>query len=168
MQKFIKPILALIMAGLFLVSFTGIRFVVHYCMACDVSSLHVFEDAGNCCEDQSSLNDETLACTVNPVDAGSCCSGESVSPGNACQNCCHDEVVYVKHDYEVSKDRQPQRVAPVLVDTEVFTWSLFQQHFADKGDLHLFPSTVDPPPRKVARDFVVFTHHLKICSSLLV
>ncbi len=149
------------LAGLFLVSFTGVRLIIHHCMACDVSALYVFADARSCCENPGTYNAECTVCTVSVDEYSSCCSEEN--PENSCENCCDNEVVYVKNDYEVSHERQVPRVEPVLVDAEAFTHSFFPFHFEIRDEQYLFPSTVDPPPRKVARDFVIFTHQIKIC-----
>lgn len=161
MQKFVKHILALIMASLFLVSFTGVRLLIHHCMACDTSAMYVFAEAKSCCEDPTTHNVEHTACAINANEQSSCCS--EVITENSCDNCCNNEVVYVKNDYEVSHERQVPRVEPVLVNAEIITYSLFSLHFNVQEENYLFPSTVDPPPRKVARDFVIFSHQLKIC-----
>lgn len=161
MQKFTKHIMTLLLAGLFLVSFTGVRLLIHQCMACDTSAMYVFADAKSCCEDPTTPNTEHTACAINANEQGSCCSEENTE--GTCENCCNNEVVYVKNDYEVAHERQLPRVEPVLVDAEVFTHSIFSIHFNVRGENYLFPSTVDPPPRKVAKEFLLFAHQLKIC-----
>lgn len=151
----------MLLAGLFLVSFTGVRLLVHHCMGCETSAMYVFADAGSCCDFPATSNAEHAACAVNAGDQGSCCSAENTE--NSCENCCDNEVVYVKNEYKVSHERQVLRVEPVLVDAEVFTHALFSLQFDVRGEKNLFPSTVDPPPRKVAREFILFAHQLKIC-----
>lgn len=164
MQKFGKHILTLILASLFLVSFTGIRLLIHHCTACDTSAMYVFADVRSCCDTPFIPGSENTSCSINTNESGSCCAEEK--PEDSCENCCDNEVVYVKKDYEVSHERQVPRVNPVQVDAGVFSYSLLPTHLKDTCDKFLFPSTVDPPPGKVARDFILFTHQMKICSFL--
>jgi len=42
MQNFIKHILTWVLAGIFLVSFTGLRLLIHHCMACESSEVYLF------------------------------------------------------------------------------------------------------------------------------
>lgn len=153
MQKFVKYVMSMVLASLFLVSFTGIRLLMHHCLACDSSALYLFADVSDCCAQDS--------CSINTDSINSCCTTEDTH--FQCENCCEDEVLYVKNDYEISKDRQIGRLQPVLVGSPELTLSsqIIQPVFADESS-SLFSNT-DPPPRKVAREFVLFAHQLKIC-----
>jgi hypothetical protein len=156
MQNLLKHILSWILAGIFLVSFTGLRLLIHHCMACESSDVYLFAQVDNCCEHHSHHHSDGNTCQLPVEEGSSCCS-----TGDAhCDNCCKDEVVYVKNEYEVSLDRHQFKIEPVEFElASILTTVLYGCESRESSFIpHKYYT---PPPKWVGKDFVLYTHQLK-------
>lgn len=179
-------ILALVLASIFLVSFTGIRLLIHHCLSCNTTDIallglaadasasmhqrhaqeatcHVVpgEDAAASCELPVSGSDSPLVAKLSlEAVPGSCC--DTAHDGSAhCGDCCHMEVHYLKTEYEVPREKVEYRILPVQLDL-AFT---LLQNVVEQLESPLKLSYVTPdraPPKAVGRDFVIYAQHLKI------
>ena len=154
------------LAAIFLLSFTGIRMLIHHCLSCETTDILLFASANKDCgaiHHNHHNHNEDAVChiSLNHDEAIACCVGDDEHDHNSCENCCKTEVHYLKNDYEVFQERSEQRIEPVVVAVLV---NLFVPAIED--DLpagHPFNHyTSTDPPQPVGREFVIYTHQLKI------
>lgn len=156
MRIVVKYILSFVLASLFLVSFTGLRLLIHHCMACETTDYYLFAQVEDCCDTHH--QNHAAACSL-PDDAHSnCCAENSENNQDSCQNCCQDEVVYLIKEYEVSHDRQQIRIEPLVVDALLPVWT--EKTTITEEPSHLAAPNF-PPPMLVGKSFVLFTHQIK-------
>ena len=161
MKKIAKNTLAFTLAAIFLMSFTGVRLLIHHCLGCDTTDIALFSLVT---EDLHHRHAEATTCHIDLHDAGhsGCCPiDHSYDHEHSCENCCKTEVHYLKNDYEMQTERNEKRIeAPVLTVLfhfmapnilEILPSKLSEQYFTDSG-----------PPKLVGRDFVIYAQHLKI------
>ncbi len=188
MKKVLTHILALVLASIFLVSFTGIRLLIHHCLSCDTTDIalmglgvdattsmhqrhareatcHIVpgEDTTASCELPVCGTDFPLVAKLSlEAVPGSCC--DTGHDGYAyCGDCCQTEVHYLKTEYEVPREKVENRIQPVQLALAITT--LF--HVVDQPDTPLALHRITPdraPPKPVGRDFVIYAQHLKIPS----
>jgi hypothetical protein len=154
MQKLMRNTITLMLAVIFLVSFTGLRLLLHHCMGCNISDYSLLTSVESCC----SATPEHQACTATL--AISCCSSTS-GENNTCDDCCQDEVIYLKNDYQLVNAQQENRIEPVelSVPAAIFLMAemeLPETKFTSGNHAH------DPPPMLTGRDFIIFSHQLKV------
>lgn len=156
-KKIITISLSLLLATTFLMSYTGMRLLIHHCMSCDTTGLAMFSQQQSCCLD-AQQDDGMILCDITTASA-SCCTA---SEDSACENCCSEEVVYLKKDFEFSNDRQQPRIEAVPVDV---TADLFGDEIlhSDQSNQVVSFNNTDPPPKLTGKAFVLFGHQLKIC-----
>ncbi len=164
MIQTIRQTTALLLAAFFLVSFTGMRLLVHHCMGCDTTGIVFAAAQPDCCGH---------AGKADPMDGAgetACCAlpGPAAEPPacglNGPDGCCRIEVVYLKNDAELASERPVVRVeAPALVVLHALASG--EGLLTDREPESLSgTSKTDPPPRLTGREFILFSHHLKIAS----
>ncbi len=152
--------MAITLAGLFLLSFTGLRLEAHHCLSCGTSDYSLFAPAEDCCS--SSPGQKQGACSFLPVgDASSCCDTPTDEAESESQECCEDEVVYLVNEYDIAKERPHPKTGPIVTACLDLhdTTRVFAPVEAIKNSLQNF---TDPPPRISGRDFVIFSHQIII------
>lgn len=159
MYRILRSILSLLLAATFLVSFTGVRLLVHQCMGCETSEIVFAGEAVSCCaSSQADLHllqqaEGNSSCCAIPGSKSCSIPGESA--------CCDIEVVYLKGDFQIAKRMITDHTEFLSLDdltspsTNVFDMGIV------KTSLVGF-SYIDPPPRMVGKAFVFFAHHIKI------
>lgn len=158
MQKFIKYILIWTLAGIFLVSFTGLRLLIHECIACESSGVYLFSQINDCCDHNNENQSSDSTCKLPVNETSSCCSVNDTE--SQCENCCKNEPVYVKNEYDVSPSRQHIKIHPV--EFEVASIALHDLYgFNSREYKFLYRNIFIPPPKLVGKDFILYSHQLK-------
>lgn len=152
--------MAYLLATMFLLSFTGIRMLIHHCLSCNTTDVAIFTFATDECSIHKHHDEAVCHFPVTGESLSVCCEEEHNPEEDACGNCCKTEVHYLKNDYQVSQDRNEQRIEPVVV--AVLT-SLYVDYIEKptSGKQHNHFTNTDPP-KPVGRDFLIFANQLKI------
>jgi hypothetical protein len=127
-------------------------------MACDTTDVHLFDQVNDCC-DRNNANPSHRSCSLPGNDNSACCSSEHLKSN--CEDCCKDEVVYLKKNYELTHSRNQIKVEPVPLILEVAVVSLLFQVVEERDEPSLI-NYIPPPPTYVGREFVLFTHQFKV------
>lgn len=152
------------LAAIFLLSFTGIRMLIHHCLSCETTDVFLFASANQACDaihHNHHNQNEGAVCHINLDidDATSCCAGEDEHDHASCENCCKTEIHYLVNEYEVYQERSEQRIEPVVLAVFV---NLFLPVGGDDLPADSFYVNDNPdPPKLVGRDFVIYAHELK-------
>jgi hypothetical protein len=154
MQKSFRNTITLMLAIIFLVSFTGLRLLLHQCMGCEISDYSLTVTENSCCASAQHHDD---VCAV--VETTSCC-GSSAEKAD-CEDCCSDEVVYLKNDYQLVNEQQVNRIEPVEISVSAIL-NLLALTFPAEKETSLIYNYNDSPPLLTGRDFVIYAHQLKI------
>lgn len=158
MQSILKHIFTWILATIFLVSFTGLKLLIHHCMACESSDVYLMVRVDDCCEQQNQNQNHENTCQLPFAEAESCCSSNDTQ--SPCENCCDDEVVYVKNDYDISPDRQKFKIGPV--EYKVVSILLNELYGFESSEFNFtHHNNFIPPPKWVGKDFILYSHQLK-------
>jgi hypothetical protein len=162
MNKAVSQVLSIVLLASFLVSFTGVRLLVHECDTCgtvDFSLLGNKAD-GACCNSGTSNDGSCALPNTDTPDSGSCCSDKE--PANThSTSCCTNETVYIIADLDFIKDNSKPKIDAQLVATCIFLLSLQDFIIPDQPNHSSFYQDFSPPLRS-GRDFVIFSHQLKI------
>lgn len=163
MKRIATYTMVFLLASMFLVSFTGIRLLIHQCLACDSTDIALL---GFAAEDASDLHNKHAGEAVchlplETAEDPACCESHEHDHADHCGDCCETEVHYLKNDYKVSLEKMEVRVMPIEV--AVLIHNLLP---APEGDA---PAVIkhrarpdNAPPRIAGRDFVIYSHQLKI------
>ncbi len=159
MKKVSQIFLSLMLATIFLLSFTGVRLVAHHCFHCETTEINIFSASHHdCCEENKHHHHNE-----NPTN-NSCCENLQYSSSNegGCGHCCSTNSKFVKQDYQLSHVKNVIKIfAPESdISTNVETASgntcttedsIFKNH--------------EKPPHKFScgREFVIFSHQIKVC-----
>ncbi|MDR4988818.1 MAG: hypothetical protein RG741_08295 [Bacteroidales bacterium] len=163
MRSVLKHSLAFLLAFIFLLSFTGVRMLIHHCLSCETTDVAIMAFGSRECDDWHHGEAQQGVChlpaTGNAVT--DCCTTHEHNEGEACGNCCKTETHYIKTEYTLTQERNEQRIEPVVFSV------LYTLLLADETVLpaHNNPGSFihnSDPPRAVGRDFVIFAHQLKI------
>ncbi len=164
MKKLATNTLALTLATIFLMSFTGVRLLIHHCLGCDTTDIALFSLVTDDCNSLHHKHTEAATCHISFDDDGhtGCCPGyDADNPAHSCENCCKTETHYLKNDYEMQSERNEKRIeAPVLAVLLHFVTPYILEEIPSKTSLQHYPET--EPPTPVGRDFVIFAQRLKI------
>lgn len=158
MKQYLRHFLAFLLAAFFLVSFTGFRLLVHHCLGCDTTEIMFAQESVSCCATSHTLN------AHKEVDAAaSCChSSEQSQCGLPIESeCCDLEVIYLKAELEGTPNKLVQKIEPPVFDVIAEMLGCHDNLLPTQLSSATVP-TVDPPPRRVGKDFVLFAHHIKI------
>jgi hypothetical protein len=157
--------MALLLASFFLISFTGVRLLVHHCMGCEMTEVAFAGSPGDCCHMEQEAETDSC-CTENPSPAG-ISDACSMDPGSECcdilgSGCCDTETIYLKGDFELISERTLIKIeTPVAAALVIAVETLADP--ASDAFAHRTTTFEDPPPRRVGRDFVLYSHQLKTC-----
>lgn len=169
MKTILTYILSLLMAFMFLVSFTGMRMLIHHCFACESTEvLAIGMSTNEDLEDIHHTHHEDNGCHLpaeNAISAEAeekCCHGDQECHDAHCGYDCDSEVEYFRNDYELTQERQEIRIPPpeaLYVEADLFPV------LAGTDPL---PAVIpkpqkDIPPRLAGRDFIIFSRQLKYC-----
>jgi len=164
MKKIATYSMVFSLAAIFLLSFTGIRMLIHHCLSCETTDVFLFANSGRSCDNIHHSKHEGSVCHVN-IDGNepiSCCAGNKEEhDNNSCENCCKTEIHYLVNEYEVYQERSEQRIEPVVIAVLVNLFVPAIQDELPTGNSFNHYTNTDPP-QPVGRDFVIFTHQLKI------
>ncbi|NVN94213.1 MAG: hypothetical protein HXX18_02895 [Bacteroidetes bacterium] len=157
MKKTIKYIISYTAILLFLVSSTGISFVIHHCDTTKKDHVLFFTDHYKC-------ETETKAATEKP-EASCCCTKHALSCENKTNNqftksaCCNNTYKYIKFSFQF--DKVISIVKVIISETPYFiNLSPLTIHGADIQDKHSF--YYPPPLPFVGKLLIHFTHNIKI------
>jgi hypothetical protein len=164
MKRFLNHITALLLASMFLVSFTGFRLLVHHCMSCDTVDVFFANYTGGQCKDihlQHHLTKHLQGGEATGVS--SCCKGDHHHTTSCAlsSGCCETEEIFVRNEEVVSHERLTIKVQPLEKYVSLPSELLFIQS-GDALSLEFnFYQDIQPPPKLVGREFVIFSHQLK-------
>jgi hypothetical protein len=154
------------LAAIFLLSFTGMRMLIHHCLSCETTDILLFAYSANQCasvhHNHHDHNDNAVChINLNHDEAIACCEGDGVLDHNSCENCCKTEFHYLKNDYDVYQERSEQRIEPVVVAVLVnFFVPVVDDELSTGHSFNQYTNT--DPPQPVGRDFIIYTHQLKV------
>ncbi len=158
MGKVFKNVLLIILGAIFLLSFTGLRLLLHSCMGCSISEMHLFTLDENCCiGSEQTLAADYSCCAA--AEAISCCSDALPDPD--CSNCCEDELVYLINDYELLNSKSEIHIRTQLL-AHLVGLSELMNYAPSQSSALLSANYYPPPPAYVGRAFVLFSHQIKI------
>ena len=118
MKRKIRHIALILVAGLFLVSSTGIYLTIHYCSSEDITGLFFFAPlTGEPCDHHAHMHDET-SCCGNPAgnnpgsETDKCCVNAKrdtfkCSVPDEMPECCSNTVLYIAVEDNFVKTDQP-------------------------------------------------------------
>lgn len=153
------------LAGMILVSFTGMRLLIHHCFACDTTDVVLAAFAPEACDAFHDNHHTHSHCEIHGTGYGDntpCCENAEEGLVADCQDCCDTEHHYARTEYRVVQENLDIRVLPQEMEAP----------FVKKTDLlnpissHVEVAIVippEPPPGHWGRDFVIFSHQLKYC-----
>ncbi len=158
-MRVFRILLSLLLTVLFLVSFTGVRLLVHHCAGCDTSAILFASEPVSCCTGGTAYTDHS----ENAEEALFCCA---LSEANQCgitgdPGCCDIEVVYLKEDFQLSQHKATEKVTIPVFD--IFT--VFSTPIPGLDNAHISAAEapfIDPPPRLTGKAFVLYAHQIKI------
>ncbi len=163
-MRLARQLMALVLASLFLVSFTGISLLIHHCLACDTTDIALpWVSADEACA-MHERHTETASCHL-PAGAGhdsECCDIPLHEDNSSCGSCCESEVRYLKTDYEVAHEKTVLRVLPVETTMLTHHENVVEDVVAGPPTSGLFIRSDRPPPKPVGRAFVIYSHQLRI------
>lgn len=163
MKRLAKNSVLVVLAAMFLVSFTGVRLLFHHCLSCDMVDVYLAAYAGDPSEDihhrhQQTMHPESSGCH------GSCCQDAS-QHGDSCwlnALACETREVFLKNEDDVTSERVVYRV-----NTPELNLQLTCQPTLREEPEVLAPwkhcDFLQPPPLLTGKVFVIFAHQLKFC-----
>lgn len=154
MKTALRHTLSFLLAGFFLVSFTGFRLIVHHCMGCEINEVvfsaeltdccRTVQETPSCCQEHATAEGETPACDLQLTE-----------------ECCNIQAVYLMGDFELISERTTVKIdIPVVV-----AWQATSDIISGptpETRVYTAGASEDPPPRLTGRDFVLYAHQLKI------
>lgn len=162
MHKKLLQISSLVLVSVFLVSFTGMRIFVHECATCNSSEISMFQNEAGCCSTASTHeNAGTCDLPSNDNSAG-CCSTPTSNSGCKTDHCCTDQVIYLVNEYDFSKDRSKERVEPHVLKFLQVALALAKVVPSDETTTLGYLPFGEPPPKLSGKEFIIFSHQLKI------
>lgn len=164
MKRFATISIAFVLAALVLVSFTGLRLLIHHCFACETTDVVWAAFAPESCEELHTRHKGQDQCTLvgHNLESDSCCGLDGTDHLPDCHNCCDTEHQYVKTDLRVTQDKNDVRILPHELDVKLTGKIDFESAgFSTESGKLLIPS--EPPPVQWGRDFLIFSQQLKYC-----
>ncbi len=164
MKRLLNHILALLLASMFLVSFTGIRLLVHHCMSCDTVDVFFANYSGDQCKDIH-LQHHLARHLQEGESAGvsSCCQGDHHHTASCAlsSGCCETEEVFVRNDEVFPYERlliKWQHLDKYVPLSAGICLAQKGEHLSQESGFYQY---IQPPPKLVGREFVIFSHQLK-------
>ena len=161
-MKLMNKIFSVTLAGLFLLSFTGVGLFQHHCMACEITEYylavnsgqveHHHNDEGHSCYDETENS-----CKEKDDDIHGCGIFKSDTKH------CKTEFEYLKQDYDgfqIHGGVSNLTPNPIVFSDEIIENNFCYSDFIAGKTLQDY---IDPPPKLVAKEFIIFTNRLKYC-----
>lgn len=156
MNKLFQKILSLTLAVIILTTTSGFRIYTHECDCCGSDEISLVQ-IDECCEE----SDEPMVCDLSHHQEAACCSTTEQSVHD-CEDaqCCEVEADF----YKLHELFEKSKVLTVrLPNLENFPLQIIDtEPLAEKANTILLDSSKDSPPKIPIRDFVIFSHSLKI------
>jgi hypothetical protein len=158
-MRFVRTIFSLLLTVMFLVSFTGLRLLIHHCSGCDTSNILFASESVSCCSVESPSKDPNS----NSIEGLSCCT-ESVSTTCGIRSergCCDVEMIYLVEGYQGLLHKPTEKPEISIhynlsdIPTDIFDQCISSHSYCETP-------LIDPPPRLVGKAFILYTHHIKI------
>lgn len=164
MKRILTHSLAFMLAGMFLISFSGMRFILHHCLSCETVDFLIAGRAVDFCEDPHSCHFPGTNHAHEAMPGSACCTlGDPHAAGCALGvECCITEDVTMEPPEVVVQERPAYQIQPVtLLLAFVTEGGLF---FLDETTTVGEDATwADPPWKPSGREFIIFSHQLKFC-----
>ena len=164
MKRLGVQLLSMLLAGMLLVSFAGMRLLTHHCFTCESTDVIM---AGFSQDDRFDdihhHHHERNDCPENHLGGDlTCCDDFEKGHDCHCGDNCESEIHYLRAEYDASSDRSPEKiVSPEFVLLSAFVISMPK---VEEMPLSLpFISVSDPPPKPAGRELVIFSCRLKYC-----
>ncbi len=165
MRRFLKHIMAIGLAFMFLVSFTGVRLFMHHCLSCETTEVSVL---GISLRDASKMHREHAESCHLPMagtesdKGGNCCDAADNEEAPVCGDCCESEFQYLKNDTRVPHERAEIRVVPVEFELAFasFLFVITGDNIPGVDNSYQVPDRA--PPKLTGRDFVIYSNQLKV------
>lgn len=164
MKRLGVQLLSVLLAGMFLVSFAGIRLLTHHCFSCDSTDVVMIglTQSDDCDEIHHHHQDSATCGSDHKEGDYSCCGGTEKHQESQCGDDCESETHYLRAEYDASPDRSPAKIAsPEFMLLSAFVCST--QELAEKPVYLSFTCLNDPPPRPAGRELVIRARRLKYC-----
>ncbi len=165
MKRLARYGMACILAAFFLLSFTGVRLLIHHCMSCDTTDYAFLGFASGRPGYLHEHSADATACSLpeHHKAAPVCCDshGTDHTSDGSCEECCNSEIHYLKADIETHQVKHDIRIVPQVLDALPLA-------IIPPGEFPVIRSNETlarknkPPPGFVGRGFVIYSHQLKI------
>ena len=168
-MKKIKHIALIFVAGLFLISSTGIYLTIHYCSSEDITGLFLFTPlTGEPCDHHARRHDET-GCCANPAgnhsgyETDKCCDNTleakfKCSVPDEMPECCSNTVLYIAVEDDFVKTDQPAIQISYNILQSASRLDIMEA--AGNSDYFLPAEYIDPPPLLSGRKLTFFNRIL--------
>lgn len=162
MHKKLLQILSIVILSVFLVSFTGVRLFMHECATCNSTEISIIQTEASCCSAVSETDNAGICEIPYDDNSADCCSTPASNSGCKTDDCCTDQVIYLVNDYDFSKERSQERVEPQVLKFLQIAFAIVNVIPADETiSFGYFPFS-EPPPKLSGKEFIIFSHQLKI------
>ncbi len=156
-QRF-KKIIAIALTGIFLMSSVGVSLLLHYCLDCETKEYHLAGYNNSIKHEHENFD----ACSEL-----TCCCEEKSAVVHQCglfdidSDCCETEVKYIVNSYEsIQPNNSVSYIQLFLVPIKNTECHIYCTECSENKFLIDY---IDPPPKLVAKAFVIFTKHFKYC-----
>lgn len=162
MRQFAKHTMIFLLSLIFLVSFSGIRMLVHHCLSCETTDIAILAFSSENTRSLHQKHMEESSCNLpSPGEEIHTCCDANDHQHEECHDCCKSEEHYLKTDYKISHDKPEVRVVPteLILLTSLVLPAEHTKPLTTSERL-FYPDRA--PPRPAGRDFVIYSHQLKI------
>ena len=156
MIKLFNKILSVLLALVVLTATSGFRIYSHDCECCGIDEISIVE-IEDCCEGAH----EAMACDLSHKQESACCT-DVVQTVHDCEDahCCEVESDFFKIRESFDKSKIVTVNAPKL--TNITLQIIDTEPLIEKINMGFLDISKDSPPKIPIRDFVIFSHTLKI------
>lgn len=158
-MRVFRVLTSLLLTVLFLVSFAGMRLLVHHCSGCETSEILFASEPVSCCS-VGEINGDADGHSMGELP---CCadSGSKACGIHGDRACCDFDIIYLIEDYQGLQHKPTVKLDISInytlsdISTEILTQSI-SSHSAVEIPF------IDPPPRMVGKAFILYAHQIKI------
>ncbi len=164
MRKHLQLVFSFVMVVLFTVSFTGIRLFVHECASCNTVAVGLLKPLHDCCEKPSGTNHSQCA-EVKHAEISepiSCCNADSEPQTCHKGNCCSDEIRYIVNETDFTKERPISNPEPLVLPVLLACFTDISLSELSASQISYPLHSNDPPPRLTGKEWIIYSHQLKI------
>ena len=156
----IRKTVSILLATIFLVSFTGMRLVMHHCSGCGTTEIVLASVGTDSCCGQTAGASEPGKGSASDM---ACCTPEDITcHAGIHAGCCQFEDLYLKGEFTLIIDKVSPRIdLPVVADA--ITPEPIDAAIHSTGIVATPYHVTNPPPRLAGRAFVLYSHQLKYC-----